>query len=157
MRHVLIAALCLCLSTAGITARAEEPVATPTTQGRQKIDSTLPMGPILLGSFGAVAVLVGAGFAWQAKGEYDSYNERNPRAAHGDVLYPNATQSLANDFKTHVIVADVLMFGGAVAVGASLIWGLVGRKKSGAMKVETKTASVAPSIAPNRLGLVVEF
>lgn len=158
MRQTLLLALCLGIVSAGIPARAEQPVDAPVAEPNADVDTHLPMGPILLGSFGAVAVLVGAGFGWQAKGEYDRFNERDPNAKYDtQLVYPRATQSQADDIRNHVIVADVLMFGGAVAVGASLLWGLLGRKKAAGMKAEVKAASLTPSIAPNRLGLVVEF
>lgn len=159
MRQALIGILSLALLTTGATAQAQDTTKPHRDQETQKVDTNLPMGPILLGSFGAVAVVVGAGFAWQAKGEYDNFNKRDPKATHvKEKLYPKATQSLADEIKTHVIVADVLMFGGAIAMGAALIWALRGRQKEDVkIEPEASTASFKPTFGPNHLGMLVEF
>jgi hypothetical protein len=108
-------------------------------------DTSLPMGPILLGSFGVVTVAVGAGLGWQADQENDDFDK-------------TPTTSLADDVETHALVADILMFGGGALVAGSVLWWLLSDDDEPAPeKVEASAARVTPVVGPGQVGLTAEF
>ena len=129
---------------------AEEEEATD----KPKTDTKLPVGPIILGSLGAVVTLVGAGVGWQADEEYDLYNTQI------DNGYPNASEALIDDIQLHTAVANGLMITGAVIMVGAVVWGVVdwvmGKKKK-----ESAEAALAvkwrPVVGPTQAGAVVTF
>jgi hypothetical protein len=116
-------------------------------------DTRLPVGPMLLGSYGIVAVAFGAGFGWQAYQENEDFNTRV------DDGYPYATDALADDIRKHAIAADILMFSGAAAAIGGLVWWLVDddydkpRKKN----KERTSAGWRPMIGPAHASVTFEF
>jgi hypothetical protein len=122
----------------------------------------LPLGPIMLGSLGLVGVAVGSGLGWQAKQEYDQFNESNtgvadPFGQASDKAYPNASDELADDIENHALAANILMFAGIAAAGGAIIWWLVDDDYKEKNKVELETAAWHPEVGPGHLGLRVEF
>ncbi len=163
MRNFLIAILCVVISvTTGIEAGAGETTGelSRSHQIPDEVESDLPLGPLLLGSFGAVFLAVGAGFGWQAKEEYDDFNEASTSPQPGGPLYPKASDDLAADIRAHSIVANVLMFSGVAAMAGGIIWWLVDKKddnpESGASQGE-KSVSITPLLGPGHAGLSLEF
>jgi hypothetical protein len=116
-------------------------------------ETGLPLGPLLLGSYGLVAVAFGAGFGWQAYQENEDFNTRV------DGSYPYATDALADDIRKHAIAADVLMFSGAAAVIGGLVWWLVDDDydKPGKKNKETTSARWRPVIGPAHASVTFEF
>jgi ABC-type transport system involved in cytochrome c biogenesis permease subunit len=154
MKHMVVTTVVLwafLLQSAALS--AEESPEDTSKENASEVDTKLPIGPILVGSFGLVTVAVGAGFAWQAYEENDDYNTEM------DGQYPFATNKLADDIKTHAIVADVLMFGGGAVVIASLLWWLIDDDYDTETKgeIEVSTAKWRPVIGPGQAGLIVEF
>ncbi len=123
----------------------------PPSDDQGRVDTALPVGPILMGSFGIVTVVAGAGFGWQAYQENEDYKKKV-----GDA-YPLATQKLADDIKRHAITADILMFsGGALVLGGVLWWLLDDRR--GKRKRGDQTALVwHPKVGPGHASLAIEF
>jgi hypothetical protein len=118
-----------------------------------EVDTDLPMGPILLGSFGLVLVGVGAGFGWQAHEEHEDWDEARKA---GDPT--GEMDELADDVKAHSIAANVLMFGGAGIAAVSLILLLVrGGDDEAEGGGEPTTASWRPTLGPGQAGLSVRF
>lgn len=126
----------------------------------QNTENKLPIGPIFLGSFGAVTAVVGACFGWQSWEENDKYNTKGPEM-NGQPVYPNATDDLADKIKAHSIAANALLFGGTAIVIGSVLWWLLdpAYKKNKEARATSKTANLKwyPSIAPGQAGLTVEF
>lgn len=116
-------------------------------------DGKLPIGPILMGSYGLVTIAVGAGFGVQAHQENKDFNKNV------DGEYPNASESLADDIKAHSVTANILMFSGlAVTVGAILWWVLDDDFRKRKAKHEQPVAlRWRPLIGPTHAGVVAEF
>lgn len=156
MRSITCALILCAMVAAGGPALGEETNAEP-----EQVDTELPMGPILLGSFGLVAVAVGAGFGWQADQEHDSFNEAATATVNGQdvTTYPNASDSLADDIETHAIAADVLMFGGVAVVGVSVLWYLLDPRyhRTAENDAASQTAAWRPAVGPNEVSLTVQF
>ena len=109
-----------------------------------QLDTKLPIGPILLGSFGLAAVATGAGFAWQADEERDDFNK-------------TPTKMLADDAKAHAVTANILLFGGAAAVASSLLWLLLTRDDDDETDEIASAVVVTPLIAPGHATLSITF
>lgn len=117
------------------------------------VDTDLPIGPLLLGSFGLTMVAVGAGFGWQADQEYEDWDEARKA---GDPA--GEMDGLADDVKAHSIAANVLMFGGAGIAAISVIWLLVGGGDDEDDREGQATASaLSPMIGAGSAGLTVQF
>jgi hypothetical protein len=133
-------------------ARGQEQTELSADPGRPEldVDTDLPIGPLLLGSFGLTMVAVGAGFGWQADQEYEDWDEARKA---GDPL--GEMDGLADDVKAHSIAANVLMFGGAGVAAVSVIWLLL----SGGDDEEEGQGAVAwrPAVGAGRAGLLVQF
>ena len=125
-----------------------------------EVDTDLPMGPILLGSFSLVIVAVGAGFGWQADQEHDDW-----KAAKSDPMYaaePEAGQervdALADDVRKHSIAANTLMFGGLALLASSVIWWIV---DAGGDEEESSDDGGAvawyPAVGPGQASLGITF
>lgn len=161
MRSFLVAALCLAVSvTTSINVRAQEPKGERSFS--DEVETDLPIGPLLLGSFGAVVVAVGAGFGWQAKQEYDDFNKKEPSPQPGQLVYSKATNDLSDDIRAHSIAANILMFSGVAAVAGGLIWWLVGKKNDTSESGDStstveKSASLTPLLGPGHAGISVQF
>ncbi len=112
------------------------------------VETDLPIGPILVGSMGAVMAVVGAGFAWQADQENDDY-DRMPTAA------------LADDVEQHALVANVLMFsGGALILGGLAWWLFTGDDEEPPADDPVASARQPewrPLLGPGQAGVVVTF
>ncbi|MDJ0761622.1 MAG: hypothetical protein QNJ97_01430 [Myxococcota bacterium] len=117
-------------------------------------DTTLPMGPLILGSMGAVVVVVGAGFGWQAYEENEDFNT----AGTGDQAgtYPLATDALADDIETHALVANILMFSGSAMILGGILWWLLDDDGDERRK-QTATAHWRPRVGPRGAGIAVSF
>ena len=121
----------------------------------ESVETKLPMGPILLGSFGLTTVVIGAGLGWQAYEENKDFNKEENGS------YPLATNKLADDIETHCIVADVLMFGGLAVMIGSVLWWLIDDdydlESDRAEKGALSTARWRPGIGPGQASLTIEF
>ncbi|MDD5309745.1 MAG: hypothetical protein PHU25_20705 [Deltaproteobacteria bacterium] len=146
MKTLVPVAAVLGIVLSGAAAAAQEQAGPETTKtDATDVDTSLPMGPILLGSFGVVTVAVGAGFGWQADEENDDFNK-------------TPTKALADDVEMHALVADVLMFGGgALVLGGVLWWLLSDSGEDAPEQAGAKTAHVEPVVGPGRIGLTAEF
>ncbi len=131
---------------------AAEPTETPEME-KSDTNEKLPIGPILVGSYGLVTIALGAGFALQAYQENEDFNKSV------DGQYPHAAKSLADDIKAHSIAANVLMFSGlAVTVGGILWWVLSDDFHKNRSKKEQPVALTwRPVIGPTQAGVVAEF
>ncbi len=141
-------------------AGAQNQVNSDSASTTQEADTQLPVGPLILGSFGLATVAVGAGFGWQAWEENDDFNEKaESLPTGGNPVYPNATDKLADDIKTHSIVANVLMFGGTAVVIGSLLWWLLDDDydSESEAEVELSSAKLRPMLGPNQASLTIEF
>jgi len=132
----------------------ERPLEASTAGPELEVDTDLPVGPLLLGSFGLVLVGVGAGFGWQAKQEHDNWQEARDS---GDPM--GEMDGLADDVKAHSITANVLMFSGAGLAAISLIWWLAGGDddEEGGGEGEIATARWTPLFEPGQAAVVVQF
>ncbi|MCP4603987.1 MAG: hypothetical protein GY847_26275 [Proteobacteria bacterium] len=141
--------------------RAEEPDDYTSEGVPEDVDTKLPIAQILLGSFGIVTIAVGAGFGWQAWEERENFNEKEEFSTGGNLVYPLATDELADDIETHALVANILMFGGtAVVIGSILWWILDDKYDKESSKKHGKDSSQAkwhPQVRPGRAGLTIEF
>ena len=154
--HALIIAVVGIVSNSVVVSAKES---NPAKSAHLKSDtptSSLPMGPIFLGSFGLVTAAFGAGFGWQAHQELKDYNERSVDEC-GDEIYPNATSELADDIKWHTIAADVMLFGGAAMVIGGVVWWVVAEKQKKRSREPARIAATRPNVGVDRLGLTVEF
>ena len=158
MSRLVSSLLCAALSLAAASAAAQSQ-APGGDDGRPRleVDTRLPMGPIILCSFSAVAIAVGAGFGWQAHQDYDNWKQARDA---GDPYFQ--MDGYADDVKAHSITADVLLFGGAAFAVTGAIWWIVAAKRGGRADAE-KTASGGGSVAfhpllgPTQAGAVFEF
>jgi hypothetical protein len=121
--------------------------------GESDQKSKLPIGPILMGSYGLVTIAMGAGFGLQAYQENEDFNKEE------DGQYPLASESLADDITAHSIAANVLMFSGlAVVLGGILWWALDDDYHSKRAKKEQKAAlRLRPLIGPTQTGVAAAF
>jgi hypothetical protein len=146
--------LCAALFAAATTSSAQE-AALPTAAGsnpRLEVDTRIAMGPILLTSFSAVAVAVGAGFGWQAHQDYEDWKEaRDTGDPFGDM------DGIADDVRAHSIAADILMFGGAVGAVVGIVWWVAAAKRRKAEEPGRGAVSVRPFVGPAEAGAIVEF
>jgi hypothetical protein len=118
-----------------------------------EVDTDLPVGPLLLGSFGLAMVAVGAGFGWQADQEYEDWETARKT---GDPL--GEMDELADDVKAHSVTANVLMFSGAAVAAIGVIWLIfAGGDEDDNGPGQAETALLEPSVGPDRAGLVVHF
>ncbi len=133
---------------------AEEPQQEETHTIPGSVDTKLPMGPILLGSMGAVLVVVGAGFGWQSYQENEDFNKEQ------NGVHTFATEDLADDIEKHTLAANILMFGGTAVVAASILWLLLDDDYKTETKGEAQgdlEAKWRPVLGPGRAGMTVEF
>jgi hypothetical protein len=145
--------LCAALGTVAATAGAETSAEPAGGAGPQlDVDTHLHMGPILLVSFSAVTVAVGAGFGWEADQLYDDW--KTARAA-GDPT--GQMHDLSDDVHKYSVTADVLMLGGAALAIVGTVWWIVAARRGEAGHSEKATASFLPILGPGQAGAVVEF
>jgi hypothetical protein len=144
--------LCAALLAGALDARAAtaDP-ATPAAGPRLAVDTELHVAPILLVSFSAVAIAVGAGFGWEADQLYDDW--KKARAA-GDPM--NQMGKLADDVRGYSITANVLMIGGAAFAIVGTIWWIAAAKRGRSARAEQAVAW-RPLLGPAQAGAVVEF
>jgi len=155
MRFKAVALVVLTIVTwCGAASAQDQPQLSAEPAGPElDVDTDLPIGPLLLGSFGVALVAVGAGFGWQAKQEHDNWTEARDA---GDPM--GQMDELADDVKAHSITANVLMFSGAGLAVISVIWLLVGGDdEEGDGAGEEQTASWSPQVGPGNAGLIVQF
>ncbi len=162
MRHVAFFTVMLMLFHYGGTALAEEPENNPAQGVPKDIDTKLPIGPILLGSFGVAVIALGAGFGWQAWEENDDFNKKDEKSSQGgNPVYPLATDDLADDIKAHAIIANVLLFGGTAVVIGSVLWWILDDDYDQVTEtegeLELSKVKWRPEIGPGTVGLKIEF
>ena len=121
--------------------------------GVERDEAKLPIGPILMSSYGLVTIAMGAGFALQAYQENDNFNKK----VNGE--YPLATKSLADDIKAHALTANILMFSGlALAAGGVLWWYLNDDYTWGNSRKKQRTAlKWRPMLGPTHASVIAEF
>jgi hypothetical protein len=155
MKTAIVPVVVLSLISWSGAARAQQPAQIEADPGAPEleVDTDLPMGPILLGSFGLVLVGVGAGFGWQASEEHEDWEDARKA---GDPA--GEMDELADDVQAHSIAANVLMFGGAGIAAVSLILLLVSGGDDD-REAAQETASVAwrPELGPAHVGLAARF
>jgi hypothetical protein len=122
-------------------------------QPELEVDTDLPVGPLMLGSFGLAMVAVGAGFGWEAKQEHEDWEEARDS---GDPM--GEMDGLADDVRAHSITANVLMFTGAGLAAISVIWLLLG----GDDEAEGEQEDVAaarwhPAVGAGQAAVIVQF
>jgi hypothetical protein len=156
MRTIVACLTLLTLLSCGRNARAQGgPSETVDPAGPElDVDTDLPLGPILVGSFGVVLVAVGAGFGWQADQEHEDWDAARKA---GDP--EGQMDGLSDDVRAHSIAANVLMFSGAGIAALSLIWLLVsgGDDDEPGGQGEVATALWRPELGPGRVGLSLQF
>lgn len=152
MRNVLVLIVMLSIALPQGLARAQEPGQDPS----EKVETKLPIGPILLGSLGVTTLVVGAGLGWQVYEENKDFNDKAD-----DGTYPLATDKLADGIETHSIVADVFMFGGLAIVIGSVLWWLIDDdydlESDSVEKGELSDARWRPEIGLGQANLTIEF
>ena len=155
MRFRAVALFVLTIVTwCGVSAAQDEPRLSADPSGPElEVDTDLPVGPLLLGSFGAAMIAVGAGFGWQAKQEHEDWEDARDA---GDPM--GQMDELGDDVQAHSITANVLMFSGLGLVGISVIWWLVGGDDDGGDGAgEASATAWSPGVGPGHAGLVVQF
>jgi hypothetical protein len=148
--HAMI--VCAALLAAAATASAAEvALGSDAAEGPHlDVDTHLPMGPILLTSFSAVAVAIGAGFGWEAHQGYDDWKQaRDTGDPYGDM------DGIADDVRKHSIAADVLMLGGAAVAIVGIIWWIRAAKRGDEKRRDA--VSFTPVLGPAQAGALVEF
>jgi hypothetical protein len=151
-----LSALVLCAAILALAASATAGEATLGTDAgagpRLDADTHIPMGPIFLTSFSAVAIAIGAGLGWQA----DQYDDQWKKARDAGDPY-NEMGDLSDDVQSHAIAADVLMFGGAAGAVIGIVWWIVAAKHDKAERGGSRTAYFRPILGPAQAGAAVEF
>jgi hypothetical protein len=142
--------LCASLATAAATASAQASTASD-DDPRLEVDTKLHVGPMVLVSFSAVAIAVGAGFGWEAKELHDDWETARDS---GDPSFE--MDGLADDVRKYSITGDVLMFGGAAFAIVGTVWWIVAAKRDKAERTERPLA-FRPLLGPAQAGAVVEF
>lgn len=165
LRYLLVCTIIIGVVLPCVTAHAQDATVEQEDERAFEVETNMPVGPILLGSFGLVTVALGASFGWQAWNENDDFNfksepmQNTDGSVGGNLVYPNATKDLANDIETHALVANILMFGGAAVVIGSVLWWLFDPKyhKEKESSTALETAKWSPTVGAGRVGLIIEF
>ena len=126
-----------------------EPMTLETKKRDDNLQTDFPVGPVILGAYGVVTIVIGAGFGWQADQEYDNWKEARDS---GDAA---ATKRLADDVDAHSIAANVLLFGGTALLATSVIWWLLSGgddEDDGAGEARVQAAA-----GPGQAGIYVTF
>jgi hypothetical protein len=143
---------CAALATFAATASAQAAEPADGAGPQLDVDTHLNMAPIILVSFSAITIAVGAGFGWEADQLYDDWKAAQKA---GD---PYGTMpGLKDDVRKYSITANVLMFGGAAFAVVGTVWWIVAAKRDKAGRAERATASVLPILGPGQAGAIVEF
>lgn len=120
---------------------------------RLEIDTRIPMAPIFLTGFSAVAIAIGGGLGWQADQYYDDWKAaRDAGDPYGEM------DGLADDVRSHSIAADVLLFGGAAGAAIGVVWWIVAARR-GRDRGERPEAAVSlrPALGPGLTGAAIGF